>query len=72
MMLTIKFITAAPVGTKIVIETSGEMLGTWLKLELDHTGQVMARLMGLARPYWANVSTGEVKHESWLVGECTL
>jgi hypothetical protein len=57
---------AAPVGHKVTIDI-GDMKGTWVKLETDHTGQLNPGLKGELRPHWANVETGQVRHFSWLV-----
>jgi len=70
-MMTYDEMMALPVGHRVRV-TSGEYKGTWVKLELDHTGQLQPKLQSEHRPLWANIETGQVRHFSWLVEEGVL
>jgi len=69
MKITYPMIDAA-IGSKLNIAI-GVRKGTWIKLNLDHTGQLSPKLQSNRYPFWANVETGEVLHGSWLIDEET-
>lgn len=69
MKITYPMIDVA-IGARITVAI-GDMKGTWVHLELDHTGQLNPGLKGELRPLWANIDTGQVRHASWLIGEET-
>lgn len=67
MKITYEYMMAAPIGHHIIIKGQGPRKGPWVKLDLDHKGQMNSALQGELRPYWAHVETGKVEHFSWLV-----
>ena len=71
MKMTYDEVQALPVGHRLYI-TTGEHKGTWVHLEIDHTGQLQPGLKSELRPYWANIKTGQVRHFSWLAEEDIL